>query len=581
MSAERSGRALTGLVVLTLAFALSVRLIGIGHGLPRVVGADEGFEIHRALKLGMGEVDLERVGKGGFFYLLFVEYGVYFVWLLLSGRIAGPEEFALRFAADPTPFWLMGRVTNALLGTLTVLATWTLGRRAYGARAGLFGAAVVAASLLSVRYARLVGVDVAMTLLLVLGVGLALRWADPAERARPLLLGAVFGAAVMTKVPAIVLALPIAVANWLRHRGEGLRRALFGRKVLVAYAVGAAVFMVGNPGFTLRMGAFARRVWGTLVTAPEPVAGFVEGPSAENLPLYYWNVLLSDLGPVLLAVALAGVVWALVRRKTPDLLILPLLAGLFYLIAGANTSQHFYPRYAIPLVPFLGLLAGRALARVSERLTLPARARGPALAVVAALLLLPSVIATVDWTRRQTWEDTRIRARAWMEANAPAGAGVFLVGHPIVETAPTLSIPLRNTDENVERLIAELAREEPSKAKFLELKRRVATGVPFDLHTVRHYEENGSLADYELAGVSYFVLLGHRFDPARLAHDRKHAEGVLASRKALYEALTSDPRVERALALDPERDGLSGPDLEIFRLREAAETPRPAEAASA
>ncbi len=582
MTSKPPGAAITGLLLLALAFALAVRLVGVFHGLPAVVGADEGFEIHRALKLGMGEIDVERVGKGGFFYLLFVEYGVYFVWLLLTGRIGGPDDFALRFAADPSPFWLIGRVTNALLGTLAVVATWSLGRRAYGRRAALFGAAVVSVSLLCVRHAAVIGVDAPMTLLLIVGVGLALAWAEPGKRPRPVLLGTVFGAAVMTKVPAIVLALPIAIANWLRHRGRGLRRALAGRRVLVVYAVAAGVFMAGNPGFTLRMGDFARRVWGTLAGTPAPAAGFVSGTSAESLPLYYWNVLRSDLGLGLVGLALAGVAWALVRRRPADLLILPLVAGLFYLIAGARTSQHFYPRYALPLVPFLGLLAGRALVEAADRLPLPARARGPAIALAGALLLLPGAAGSVEWAARQTREDTRLRARDWMEANAPSGSGVFLVGHPIVESAPTLSIPLRNTDANVERLIGELAETEPSKAKFLELRRRVATGVPFDLHTVRHFEENASLADYERAGVRYFVILGRRFDPERLESDRKHADAVLASRAALYEELRADPRVERVLALDPERDRLSGPDLEIFRLvpvaRDAeAEEPGPVE----
>ena len=57
------------LLALILGLALSLRLLGIGQGLPHVVGPDEGFEIHRALKLGMGEIDLDRSAKGGFFYL--------------------------------------------------------------------------------------------------------------------------------------------------------------------------------------------------------------------------------------------------------------------------------------------------------------------------------------------------------------------------------------------------------------------------------------------------------------------------------------------------------------------------------
>ena len=120
---RRPGRAKTLLLLSILAVGLLLRLAGIGQGLPYVVGPDEGFEIHRALKLGLGEIDLDRVSKGGFFYLLFVEYGFYYVWLRLTGEVTSPQEFSLRFAEDLSPFWMIARVTHVLVGVLVILCS--------------------------------------------------------------------------------------------------------------------------------------------------------------------------------------------------------------------------------------------------------------------------------------------------------------------------------------------------------------------------------------------------------------------------------------------------------------------------
>jgi hypothetical protein len=54
------------LLIILGAFAL--RIWGIDFGLPHIYHTDEWFEVKRALKLGVGVFDFERVAKGGYFY---------------------------------------------------------------------------------------------------------------------------------------------------------------------------------------------------------------------------------------------------------------------------------------------------------------------------------------------------------------------------------------------------------------------------------------------------------------------------------------------------------------------------------
>jgi len=102
-------------VVLVLA-ALAMRLWGIGFGLPHIYHTDEVNEVKRALMLGAGVFNLGRAFKGGLYYLLFVEYAVYFAVLRALGVVHSSFDFLVRYFSEPTGFWLIGRVTVALLG---------------------------------------------------------------------------------------------------------------------------------------------------------------------------------------------------------------------------------------------------------------------------------------------------------------------------------------------------------------------------------------------------------------------------------------------------------------------------------
>ena len=119
---EATGPKIAKALWLVIGFALVICLFGINYGLPFIYWVDDYHEVMRAIELGAGKYDLLSTKKGGLYYLLFVEYGFYFVGLKLSGAIASTKEFAQLFARDPSMFYLMGRVTTVIFGSATVLA---------------------------------------------------------------------------------------------------------------------------------------------------------------------------------------------------------------------------------------------------------------------------------------------------------------------------------------------------------------------------------------------------------------------------------------------------------------------------
>lgn len=554
-----------GLIVFA---ALALRLFAIGHGLPFVVGPDEGFEIHRALKLGLGEFDFSRIAKGGFFYLLFVEYGVYFVVLKLTGAIEGAGQFAEKFATDISPFWLIARVTHAVIGGLTCVITYLVGRAYYHSAVGLLAAGAVAVSSLHVGRSLYVGVDIPMTFLVMLVFILLLRWKDRDATWFSVLLGSCVGFAVMTKLPAIILVFPILVAAMTRG-GAWSWRGLWSKQALVVYGAAAVVFALGNPGFILGFFSLVVGLFQDVALGGEgedPTEVFGGGGSGRNLWLFYSRALVAALGRVWLLLSILGAACALVRRRREDLLILSFAIPFFLVIAGSQSSHLYYPRYIMPLVPLLSILAAWVLWTVVTKFATRPPLRFGIAAGAAALLLTPNLVESVGKVADFRRGDTRVQAREWIEANVPAGSTVFLVGNPIVDTAPNLSLPLRDSNENMRRLANAIRDYEPAQARFLDTRRKLGKGVPYRLHAVRHYESVPSYDELLSEGVEIFALVGDLFDDRRLKRDTRHSNRVLSSRLTLREELASGA-AERIFLVDPEETGLTGPWVEIYEAK--------------
>lgn len=551
-----ASRGAWALLLAVLAAAFALRAWGVAFGLPYVYHPDEGFEVYRALRLGMGGFDLERTGKGGLYFLLFLEYGVYFVVQRLTGALAGVGDFAREFAADPTAFWLMGRWTNVVLGTATVALVAYQGRRMASWRAGILGAAFLAVATRHVIDSHYVTVDVPMALFTFLAVVMIVEDAEGRRRLRALPFALVAAYAALNKVPAVLLFLPYFLAVLLRGGPRGLLRpAVWWPPVLAGL-----LFMLANPGIWLSWSDTVEMIRAALGgggggEAAGPVA---RGPGA-NLPLFYARVLLESLGPAILALAFAGVMAGFLRRSRGVALHVSFLLPFFALIAGSGSSHLYYERYVTPLLPGLALLAALGLDDFLRR-RVPAARAGNALAVVVALLVvLPPAQASIRFDRVMTRTDTRTLALRWLEANAPHEATVLIEGNR--EELSQLTIPLSPSSADVDGMVADLEARDPGKASFWRLKGPSLSPPRYHVVAVDHLADWDTLAEYEAQGVEWAVLRPERFSGAP---DAKYALSITETRGAFREALRASPRWERAAEFDPGEES-PGIAVEIWR----------------
>jgi hypothetical protein len=312
---------------------------------------------------------------------------------------------------DSASGYLWVRVLDALLGGLTVLLVFEFGRRAYGWLAGFLGACALAVAFLHVRDSHFATLDIPLTLACVTTLYIAYRTVQ-SRGLRPLLLNGIsLGVAASLKYNGALVFAGIAAAQTLGTRAERIAWSrLLPRLALIA-AVGVVTLVLTSPFLVLDPGMTQHGIgyiFQHLGKATAPAIGWV------RLSLALWW----GIDPALLVVAIVGVAYAAWRRQAADLIILAFLVVYFVLI-GAGRSVFF--RYADPMIPFVLLLGGRALAALVER-TADGQARRLALVAALALIVVAPLVHDVRYDLLIQQPDTRTLAFDWLAQHVPAGS---------------------------------------------------------------------------------------------------------------------------------------------------------------
>jgi 4-amino-4-deoxy-L-arabinose transferase-like glycosyltransferase len=303
------------ILALVLVGAAALRLVGVRYGLPggALLNPDEELVVPRVWSMTHG---------GG------VDPNPFFDWPSLLLYVQAPFQ-----AWQDAPSYLTARLVGVAIGLAGVVAAWWLGERSYGVLAGGVAAAATAVAGVHVAYSRMAVTDVLLTTLVTIALGLLVT-------RRYELAGLVIGAATAAKWPGALVLVPLAVAAW----GQWRR---------LAYAGGLALagFVVASPFVVVHLGEAASDWWRGLSRARDGSLGADDSFSVVAFTNHLWDA----LGPALV-VALIGLAVALVRRDRADRVLASFVA--VYFLALLPLGSH-PDRYVLPLVPVLGVLAGR------------------------------------------------------------------------------------------------------------------------------------------------------------------------------------------------------------------------------
>ena len=436
--------------------ALWLRARGLAFGLPEVYNPDEVAIMSRALAFAKGDLNPHNfLYPTLYFYVLFGWIGLYFAAAWLIGAVPSVAAFQQSLFTDPTGIYLAGRALGVACGVGAVVATWRLGERLGGRAAGLAAAAFLAVAPYAVRDAHYVKHDVPAAFAVVLAMlAIVALWSEPAPSGKhAAIAGAACGLAASVHYYTVFLALPLALALSV---AKGARASGGERLRLSAVALGAALlaFLAGTPFLLVEPGT----AWQDIVANRRIVmdrAVDATGGLFPSFASYLRMLAVNAMGWPVVALAAAGTV--VLARRSRSTLALLVAFPLAFLAFVSNTVPA--TRYLNPVLPFVAVLAGAALAWgatvVTRRRPSAAGLAGAMLVVVTALPALRDSLH-LGWFFRQT--DTRTLAREHIERTTPAGATVLLQPY---------SVPLRPSRASlVEALRHHLGDEAHASVKF-------------------------------------------------------------------------------------------------------------------
>jgi hypothetical protein len=546
----------TGRILLAIfAIALVLRVWGIGFGLPHDFTPDEIHEIVRALKLGAGEYSWV-FGKGGLYLILFVEYGFLFAFWWLAGRVDGANEFALQFIQDPTAFYLLGRVTVALMGALTCIVVYHIGNRVYDRRTGIVAALLGATAYFHGVWSHYINVDIGMTLAVWACVLSHLTYEETGRRLWLVVAGALAAVAIAFKLPGGIAVLLLVLALLTANPG----RAAAGRKlrdIAIGLATAAICLVIiapeSVPGIAGILGHFSAISGVPRNAGVHPDEIFQLTQMNEGS---YLRILLRGPNLALTLIAVAGAVMGIVRRDRWSLIFVGIVAGfLLVMVAADRPGQE---RYLLPVIPAIWLLGARGieeLGRLRRGLT------WILVALVAAHPLFALMKQNYMWTR----PDTRVIAKSWIEAHVPAHSKILMDG---MQFRFIQSPPLMPDDAALDRRIARATSVEGRVSRGLSQRSlslyyeamQDSTGPRYDLYSTEYGLAVGDLSQYPRECFDYIITssdVSRRFD--------LDGEGLRHPDSArFYRELPTDDRFTAVYTAQPVPWKVQGPAITVY-----------------
>jgi len=276
----------------------------------------------------------------------------------------------------------------------------------------------------NVANSRLITPDTFVVFFVVLALWGAVRVFQQGKTGHHLFAGIAVGLVASTKYNGALVGLCLLGAHFLRCGWKGYR----DRRLYVALALSLATFFLTTPFALLD----AREFFRDMQTEARHYATGHSGMEGEALRWYlsyFWRV--EGLAFVL---ALVEIARSLYRRSKPSLLVAIFPVVYFVFICGFVVRND---RTAMPLMPFLFLLAAIFLARLIEPSRLWRGKRTLQVSVVVGLSLvclswtIPKVVNTAI---KLTTLDSRVTARVWIEENLPPGSKIAIESYaPFVD----------------------------------------------------------------------------------------------------------------------------------------------------
>lgn len=426
-----------------LVLATVLRLWGIQHDLPNPYFGDETNFLQRSLAFASGDLNPHWFHKPTFYmYLLFFEYGVYYLFGLIMGWWSSASDFAVGYILDPSAFYLIGRVTTVAFSLASIVGVYRIGEKHFGRNVGLAAALLLALTCGHIESSRVIKADIPTTCFGVWSMYYLLNYLKD-RRTRGLVLSCILaGIGAATKYYSIIMVAPIVLvilignAPWTGEAPFYFRRC--SKAFLLAGATLCASFSVASP-YNLLDERGREQTFGRFVSVYDSCLELVSGERNERLgdhiskPISYTSgfasygdVLFSvaGMGRIVATICILGFLFPLHMHKREHV-VLALFVLTFMLASVLSSPGYADPRHQCSIYPFLAVSGGCLIVSISQGMKQKAWLANAALFVV----LTHPTWSIIQRTTDLSYVDTRTVAKRWVEEHIPAGSKMLVSEH--------------------------------------------------------------------------------------------------------------------------------------------------------
>ncbi|HEX2456160.1 MAG TPA: glycosyltransferase family 39 protein [Vicinamibacterales bacterium] len=422
-AAFRRWRTTDGLLLTAiLGVAATARLWGLAFGLPHPAARPD----EEAVASIAGSFSGGDFASPGFVYPpLFMLVVAATVWLVFT-RL--PAILARINVHPPIPELsipsqrILARLLSAASGVASVWLLFRIATRLFGKIVGFTAAAFLALAFLHVRDSHFGVTDMPMVFMLLVAFLAIVKLSESGSRRDLVSAGLLTGLAIATKYNAGLIVLPAFFAILTDPHRATIRARLGG--IVVFGVLMTAAFLVVFPHAVISHDRFIADVMFNR-------RHLAEGHGADlgrGWVYHLTTTLRHGLGVPLFAAGIVGLPLILWRERRRGVLV-ALFPLAYYLVMGSGRAV--FARYALPMVPFLCLTAGYAVATAAKWMTSALDRPRWRVAVTSALtiaVLWPSVRSVVMFDRLIAREDTRVAARRWIEERFEPGTTIAQLG---------------------------------------------------------------------------------------------------------------------------------------------------------
>jgi len=402
------------LFIVIISFFL--RAYGLNFGLGFAESRpDETIAMHNALRYGTGDLNPHDFHWPSLFsYLLFILYGAYTALAFLFGHFSSWEGVIKEITFDPVNFLLISRLVSVICSSISVYLIYKIGVCFYKNKlAGIIAAIFLGFTYLDVRNSHFGTPDSLMVLLVMCTIYFICRTHDNPALKNYLCTGAAYGLAVSAKYNAVFLVAPLIIMQYLickkNQAGYFTKNIFFlGFFTLIAFTLGTPFWIIDFPAFFSDVTFEIRH----LINGHE---GIVLGRGWwYHLKFSLWY----GMGPVLLALSLAGLIRLFLRDVKKSLLVFsfPLV---YYVFFGYGYTV--FVRHMLPILPFAALSAALLVTGLFKK------HRFFAIILVGLTVLFPLSNA-IQFDNIINKKDNRVIAAQWIEKNIPVGSSIGFAG---------------------------------------------------------------------------------------------------------------------------------------------------------